>query len=207
VGDKPSGCISRLVKLGAAFFLLSVLLKFLSNRSGTLPDVPSATAPSVDERQKRIDDAAIEAKQMAAQMRARQKPIPGVTAKQVVSIATQQGFTLKTHPADQPNEWLCSKESAYGFLSLDCFGQSEYSIYSISIAAGTAGGWNTEIASDATEFLPMAVRNLKIDGLDSDQAADWVATHLGENIKQQFGPCEFDMGKGNGFGLSIRIKE
>jgi hypothetical protein len=205
VSEKRGGCLSRLFKLGVALFLFAVLMKFLSTRSGTLPDVPSASTPPVDERQKRIDDAAIEAKKMAQEWVDQQKQIPGLTAQSVISFANSEGFTLKTYPKDKPHEWLCSKESVYGIIMIDCDGRSESDIYSIGITAGAAAGFDKEIAADAAEFFPRAVKKLKIDGVDSDAASEWVAIHLGEVTKQQFGPCEFELLKGTGFGLNIKI--
>jgi hypothetical protein len=207
VSEKRGGCLSRLFKLGVALFLFAVLMKFLSTRSGTLPDAPSASVPPVDERQKRIDDAAAESKKMAAEWRAEQKPIPGVKASDVTNIATQQGFTLKKRPADKPQEWQCSKESTYGILTMDCFGHSEESIYSISIVAGAAAGWDKEIRADAAEFFPVAVGQLKIDGVDATEAATWVSENLGNDVKRQFGPCEFELSRGTGFGLNITLKK
>lgn len=207
MSEKRGGCLSRLFKLGVALFLFAVLMKFLSTRSGTSPNVPSANVPVVDERQKRIDDAAVEAKKMAAEWRAEQKPIPGVNASDVTKIATQQGFTLKTYPADKPHEWKCSKESTYGILTFDCFGHSEDSIYSISIVAGAAANWDKEIRADAAAFFPVAVGQLKIDGVDAAEAAMWVSENLGRDVKQQFGTCEFELSRGTGFGLNIRLKQ
>ena len=204
MGEKRGGCISWLFKVGVAMFLLVVLLTFLSSRSGTRPNVAPVTA--VDDRQKRIDEAAIRAKQQAAESIAQEIQIPSLKASDVYTIATEQGYKLEKYPADAPHSWSCSKETDYGILQLDCSGRSESDIYAISLIGGAAPGWDKEIAADVAKFFPDAVSKLKIDGVDSNAASQWVSQNIGSQISETFGPCEFKLVKGSGFGLEIRMK-
>jgi hypothetical protein len=207
MGEKRGGCLGWLFKVGLALFFLVGLLTVLSSRSGTRPQTPvSQQPPAIDERQQRIDEAAARAKQQAAESIAQEIQIPSLKASDVYSITTSQGFTLKTYPVDSPHEWTTSKETEYGVLQLDCHGRSESDIYSINLTGGAAPGWDKEIAADVAKFFPDAVGKLRIEGVDPKASAQWVSNNIGSQISETFGPCEFKLVKGTGFGLEIRMK-
>lgn len=201
MGEKRGGCLGGLFKLGLAFFLLCGLLVVLSSKSEKLPE----PAPIVDKKAA-IEEASIRAKKQAAESIAEEIQIPNLKASDVYTIATEQGFKLETYPADSPHEWTTSKESDYGILQLDCHGRNESDIYAISLIGGAAPGWEKELNADVATFFPDAVGKLKIDGVDSKAAAEWVAKNLGTEASETFGPCEFTLLKGTGFGLNIRMK-